>query len=146
MSDAQYDLDRFVAAQDAGGSYRHAVDELRRGRKTGHWIWYVFPQIDGLGRSPTSVRYSISSLAEARAYLLHPVLGARLAECAGILVATRGRSADQIFGGLDAMKLRSSMTLFHRAEPHEPLFGQVLDQYFGGEADPATDRLIAAQA
>ncbi|HUJ06607.1 MAG TPA: DUF1810 domain-containing protein [Streptosporangiaceae bacterium] len=145
MTGAQYDLDRFVAAQDAGDSYRHAVDELRRGRKTGHWIWYVFPQIAGLGQSPTSVRYSISSLGEAQAYLRHPVLGARLAECTGILVATRDRTAEKILGGLDAMKLRSSMTLFHRAAPDERVFGQVLDQYFGGEADPATDRLIAAR-
>lgn len=137
-----YDLERFVAAQDAGGSYDRAVAELRAGRKTSHWIWFVFPQIAGLGQSPTSRRFSISSLAEARAYLRHPVLGPRLTECARILTQTRGRSADVIFGGLDAMKLRSSITLFQRAAPDEPVFGQVLDQYFDGEPDPATTSLL----
>ena len=137
-----YDLDRFVAAQDAGGSYDRAVAELRRGRKTGHWIWFVFPQIAGLGQSAMSMRYSISSLDEARAYLRHPVLGSRLAECARIVEQTSGRSAGQIFGSLDAMKLRSSMTLFRLAAPDEPIFGQVLDKYFEGEPDPATCRLL----
>jgi len=139
-----YGLERFVTAQEAGGSYRQAVAELRRGRKTSHWIWFVFPQVAGLGSSPASVRYSIGSLAEARAYLRHPALGPRLAECAGILLAAvAGRSAGQILGELDAVKLRSSMTLFHRAAPADPLFAQVLDRYFGGEPDPATDRILA---
>jgi uncharacterized protein (DUF1810 family) len=137
-----FGLERFVAAQDAGGTYQQAVGELRRGRKAGHWIWFVFPQVAGLGQSPTSVRYSISSLDEARAYLRHPVLGPRLAECAGIVAQTRDRTAEQIFGGLDAMKLRSSMTLFHRADPAEPLFSEVLDAFFGGQPDPATDGLL----
>ncbi len=142
-ADDSYHLERFVTAQETGGSYQHAVAELRAGRKTGHWIWFVFPQIAGLGRSPTSVRYSISSLAEARAYLRHPVLGARLAECTRILARTDGLRAEQIFGGLDALKLRSSMTLFHRAEPADPLFAQIIGQYFGGEPDPATDQILA---
>src|ERR1700753_2892130 len=116
MSDAD-DLERFLAAQDAGGTYEQALGELRRGRKTSHWMWFVFPQVAGLGQSPTSRRYAISSRAEARPYLRHPVLGPRLAETAGVLVELGGDDADEIFGGLDAQKLRSSMTLFHRAEP-----------------------------
>jgi uncharacterized protein (DUF1810 family) len=140
--DDGYDLERFVAAQDAGGTYETALAELRRGRKTSHWIWFVFPQIAGLGSSPTSRRYSISGLDEARAYLRHPVLGPRLAEAARTLTAQPGGDADRIFGGLDAHKLRSSMTLFHRADPAGELFSQVLTQYFGGQPDPATDRLL----
>jgi uncharacterized protein (DUF1810 family) len=139
-----YDLDRFVAAQDAGGTYQRAVAELRAGCKSGHWIWFVFPQIAGLGQSPTSRRYSIGSLAEARAYLRHPVLGPRLAQCTEILAATAGRTAEQIFGGIDATKLRSSMTLFRLADPAQTAFGQVIDQYFGGQADPLTERIVAA--
>jgi uncharacterized protein (DUF1810 family) len=141
MSDS-YDLERFVQAQNAGGTYGRAVEELRRGYKAGHWMWFVFPQIAGLGQSPTSRRYAISSLAEAKAYLEHPVLGPRLRECAGLVAQVQGRSAEQIFGGIDAQKLHSSMTLFLRAAPDETLFQQVLDQYFGGRADSATDRLL----
>ena len=141
MDDA-YDLDRFVAAQDAGGTYEQAVAELRRGRKTSHWMWFVFPQVAGLGQSPTSRRYAISSVEEARAYLRHPVLGPRLAEAARVLTGLPDGDADRIFGSLDAQKLRSSMTLFHRANPDEPVFGQVLAQYFGDQPDPATDRLL----
>ena len=115
------------------------LDELRRGRKTGHWIWFVFPQVAGLGHSAMSQQYAISSLDEARTYLAHPVLGARLLECAGIVAATTGRTALEIFGEIDAMKLRSSMTLFHRAAPNEPVFAQVLDRYYGGRPDEATD-------
>jgi uncharacterized protein (DUF1810 family) len=137
-----YDLERFVAAQDAGGTYGRAVDELRAGFKSGHWMWFVFPQIAGLGQSPTSRRYAISSLGEAAAYLRHPVLGPRLHECAGLLADVKGRSADQIFGSIDAMKLRSSMTLFHRAAPDDPLFGHVLTRFFDGIADHATDALL----
>jgi uncharacterized protein (DUF1810 family) len=118
------------------------LEELRQGRKTGHWIWFIFPQIAGLGRSDVSRHFAIVSLGEARAYLGHPVLGARLHECAGAVLATRGRSAAQIFGPLDAMKLRSSMTLFHRAAPDDPTFEQVLDRYFGGLPDEATDALL----
>jgi uncharacterized protein (DUF1810 family) len=141
MDDA-YDLERFVEAQDSGGTYEAALAELRRGRKTSHWMWFAFPQVAGLGQSATSRRYAIASLAEAQAYLRHPVLGARLATAARVLTERPGGDADQIFGGLDAQKLRSSMTLFHRADPGEPLFGQVLAQYFGGQPDPVTDRLL----
>jgi uncharacterized protein (DUF1810 family) len=140
--DDRYDLQRFVAAQDAGRSYDQATAELRRGRKTSHWMWFVFPQITGLGQSPVSRMYAISGLAEAQAYLAHPVLGPRLVECAAIVDGLSGRTAEQIFGGIDALKLRSSMTLFLRAAPDEPVFRQVLDQYFGGKADPATEQRI----
>ena len=136
-----YDLERFVAAQNAGRAYEHATAELRQGRKTSHWMWFVFPQIAGLGHSPTSRRYAISSLAEAGAYLAHPVLGPRLAECAEIVCGVQDRTAEQIFGGIDAQKLCSSMTLFLHADPGAQVFRQVLDKYFGGIADPATERL-----
>src|SRR4051795_3865404 len=116
-----YDLQRFVEAQNTGGIYARAVEELRRGRKTSHWMWFVFPQIAGLGRSETSRYYAISSLDEAKAYLAHPVLGPRLRECAGLVVQAQGQSAEQIFGGIDAQKLQSSMTLFLRAAPDEML-------------------------
>ena len=138
MSDP-YDLQRFVDAQDRGGTYDGALAELRDGRKTSHWMWFVFPQIAGLGSSPMAQRYAISSLDEARAYLAHPVLGDRLRESARALTGLDTRSPDEVLGGIDAMKLRSSMTLFMRAAPDEPLFAQVLDQYFGGAADDATD-------
>jgi uncharacterized protein (DUF1810 family) len=137
-------LQRFVDAQDDDGTYESALRELRDGRKRSHWMWFIFPQIAGLGQSPTSRRYAISSLEEARAYVAHPVLGPRLEECVRALLARTGASARDIFGGIDAMKLRSSMTLFHRADPDSPLFSEVLDRYFGGEPDEATDRLLAA--
>jgi uncharacterized protein (DUF1810 family) len=137
-----YHLQRFVAAQDAGCTYDHAVAELRAGRKTSHWMWFIFPQISGLGYSPTSRMYAITSLDEARAYLAHPVLGARLTECVTVLTGLTGRTAEQIFGEVDALKLRSSITLFMHAAPREPLFGQVLEQYFGGEPDSATENRI----
>jgi len=140
--DDPYDLKRFVTAQDAGGTYQQAVAELRRGRKASHWMWFVFPQIAGLGYSATSRMFAISSLDEARAYLAHPVLGPRLVECATIVAQTQGRTAEQIFGGIDAQKLRSCATLFLRADPGEPVFGQVLAQYFDGRPDPATDQRL----
>ena len=140
--DDPWDLERFVTAQDAGGAYDRATAELRRGRKTGHWMWFVFPQIAGLGHSQTSRRFAISSREEAEAYLRHPVLGPRLLECARLVAEVQGRDAEQIFGGIDAQKLRSSMTLFMRAAPGEPLLRQVLSQYFGGLPDPATDQRI----
>ena len=143
MQDA-YGLQRFVAAQDQAGTYAAAVQELRAGRKRGHWMWFVFPQIAGLGQSPTSRRYAISSLDEARAYLAHPVLGPRLLECTNILGELEGDSAEDVFGGIDAMKLRSSMTLFAHADPVRPEFKTVLDAYFGGAPDPATERLLEA--
>jgi uncharacterized protein (DUF1810 family) len=140
--DDPHRLHRFVAAQDAAGTYDQAVSELREGRKLSHWMWFVFPQIAGLGQSPTSRTYAISSLDEARAYLAHPVLGRRLRECSRILAEQRGRSAQDIFGGIDAIKLRSSMTLFARADPADEVFGRVIDAYFGGVADEATERLL----
>ena len=136
------DLERFVTAQDSNGTYTSALSELRAGRKTGHWMWFVFPQVAGLGRSEMSRRYAIASLEEARAYLAHPVLGDRLEQCARVLVDLHGRTADQIFGPVDAMKLRSSMTLFARAAAESPLFRDVLDRYCGGIADDATDALL----
>ena len=139
MASDPYDLDRFVQAQDAGGTYAAALAELRAGRKVSHWMWFVFPQIAGLGRTETSRRYAISSLDEARAYLAHPVLGPRLEECARVLTELGGRTAVEIFGPVDAMKLRSSVTLFARADPAQPLFRQVLDRYFDGLADDATE-------
>jgi uncharacterized protein (DUF1810 family) len=140
-----FDLDRFVAAQDQGGTYEAAVAELRSGRKRSHWMWFVFPQIAGLGQSPISRRFAISSLAEAQAYLAHEVLGPRLVECARIVGDLTAPSAEDIFGGIDAIKLRSSMTLFARADPSNPVFGEVLEAYFGGHMDEATDRLLAAR-
>jgi uncharacterized protein (DUF1810 family) len=138
-----YDLERFVTAQDAGGTYERAVAELRAGRKTSHWMWFVFPQIAGLEHSAVSRTYAIRSLTEASAYLAHPVLGTRLIECATILTGLRDRTAEQIFGGVDALKLRSSATLFVHADPGEPVFRQVLDQYFDGVPDPATEQRIS---
>ena len=135
-----YDLERFVSAQDQGGTYEAALKELRAGAKQSHWMWFVFPQIAGLGSSPTARRYAIGSLSEARAYLSHPVLGPRLRESARALAELRGTDdADAILGPIDALKLRSSMTLFARADPDEPLFTAVLRRYYGGEADPATE-------
>ena len=142
MAEDPYDLERFVAAQAAGGAYDRAVAELRRGRKVSHWMWFVFPQVAGLGQSAVSRRFAISGLAEARAYLAHPVLGPRLTECAGLVTAIGGATAEQVFGPEDAQKLRSCVTLFARADPAEPAFGRVLDQYFGGVPDPATDERL----
>ena len=133
----QDDLDRFLAEQ--ARTYDGVLDELRRGQKTGHWIWFIFPQIAGLGRSAMSQRFAMSSLDEARAYLAHPVLGARLRECAGILLGLDGLTAEAIFGSTDAMKLRSCMSLFHRAAPDEPVFAQILERYFDGVPDALTD-------
>jgi uncharacterized protein (DUF1810 family) len=137
-----FDLQRFVEAQDSGGTYARALDELRAGRKTSHWMWFVFPQIAGLGHSPTAVRFAISGLDEARAYLAHPVLGPRLREAAQALTELPGRSPEYVLGGIDALKLRSSMTLFARAAPDEPVFGAVLEQYFAGAGDPETERRL----
>ncbi len=137
-----FELERFLDAQDQGGTYDAALAELRAGRKRSHWMWFIFPQIAGLGQSPISRRYAISSLAEAEAYLEHPVLGPRLIECAKILRDLQGRSAEEIFGGIDAMKLRSSTTLFARADHANAVFQEVLDAYFGGTPDDATERLL----
>jgi uncharacterized protein (DUF1810 family) len=136
-----FDLERFRRAQ--AGAYDGALAELRAGRKRGHWIWFVFPQLRGLGSSEMSRRYGIGSLAEARAYLADAVLGARLRACCEALLAL-GEDAEigAVLGGIDALKLRSSMTLFALADPSEPLFDQVLRRWYDGERDDATVRLL----
>ena len=161
MSDANSDpwrLERFVAAQDRAGTYQRAVAELRAGAKVSHWMWFVFPQVAGLGMSAMSREYAISSAEEARAYLAHPVLGPRLRECARIVADTQGRTAEQVFGYVDAVKLRSSMTLFAAAaddavdgatedaaaggaapgESGASVFRVVLGKYFAGVPDEET--------
>jgi uncharacterized protein (DUF1810 family) len=140
--DDPHGLERFVAAQNQADTFTTAVAELRAGAKRSHWMWFVFPQIAGLGHSPTSRRYAIASLEEARAYLAHPVLGPRLIACARILCELEGKTAQDVFGGIDALKLRSSMTLFARADPSNAVFDQVLNAYFGGVPDEATERLL----
>jgi uncharacterized protein (DUF1810 family) len=135
-------LARFLEAQDSGGTYETALAELRAGAKRSHWMWFVFPQLAGLGRSPTAQYYAIGSLAQARAYLDHPVLGARLRESAQALLERPGSDAEAVFGGLDAMKLRSSMTLFARAAAEGSPFEQVLERYFGGRPDERTLDLL----
>ena len=133
-----YGLKRFVDAQNRSGTYETVVSELRAGRKMSHWIWFIFPQVKGLGHSPTSREFGIASVAEAQAYLRHPVLGPRLRECARILTGIEGKDAAEILGDIDAVKLRSSMTLFMSADPEEPIFGEVLGKYFHGSADQET--------
>jgi uncharacterized protein (DUF1810 family) len=137
-------LDRFIDAQRA--VYDDVVRELRTGRKLTHWMWFIFPQIAGLGRSATAQRYAIESIDEARDYLRHPVLGPRLRECTSNLLEAEERTAEQVLGVVDAMKLRSSMTLFHRAAPADPLFSAALDQFFGGQPDPETDERSSGAA
>jgi uncharacterized protein (DUF1810 family) len=134
-----YDLDRFVQAQAA--DYGRALSELRAGEKRSHWMWYIFPQIAGLGQSPMSQRYSIKSAAEAQAYLDHPVLGPRLRECAAAVDNIVGRSALEIFGSPDDMKLRSCATLFAHVS-HENVFDQLIQKYFDGQPDRETLRLL----
>lgn len=136
--DDPYDLQRFVAAQDAGGTYETALAELRAGRKRSHWMWFVLPQVAGLGRSSTAQHYALPDLAAARAYLDHPVLGPRLRSCAQVLAGLHGHDPVAVLGSVDALKLRSSMTLFARAAPDETVFADVLDRFFGGEQDPGT--------
>jgi uncharacterized protein (DUF1810 family) len=141
MADS-FDLQRFVDAQDQRGAYERALAELRAGRKTSHWIWFVFPQIAGLGRSAISLTFAIASLAEAQAYLAHPVLGPRLRECVDAMLAHAGADARAVLGDVDAMKLRSSMTLFARADPTDERFQRALDQFFEGVADEETERRL----
>jgi uncharacterized protein (DUF1810 family) len=131
-----FDLQRFVDAQ--ARVYRQVVDELRAGRKRSHWIWFIFPQIAGLGSSPTAARYAISSLDEARAYLRHELLGPRLRECAQLVNAVQGRSIGEIFGSPDDLKVRSSMTLFAHATEDNQDFVELLERYYGGEEDRLT--------
>jgi uncharacterized protein (DUF1810 family) len=135
MADA-FNLERFIDAQ--APLYDEVRRELKVGRKQSHWMWFIFPQIAGLGQSPTSIRFAIASLDEAKAYLAHPVLGERLRECARLALDVEGKSARQIFGSIDEMKFRSSMSLFARAAPDESLFQRCIDKYFGGGSDPAT--------
>ncbi|AYE96068.1 DUF1810 domain-containing protein [Mycobacterium paragordonae] len=130
------DLQRFVDAQDR--VYDSVLDELRAARKRSHWMWFVFPQIRGLGNSPTAQQYAIADLEEARAYLDHPVLGPRLRECVALVNEIHGRSAEQIFGWPDDLKLRSSVTLFANATDDNHDFLALLDKYYGGEPDPLT--------
>jgi uncharacterized protein (DUF1810 family) len=137
-----HDLRRFTEAQDRDGTYDRALAELRAGAKASHWMWFVFPQVAGLGRSPIARRYAIASADEARAYLAHPVLGPRLLECTGALAALSGRTARQILGDVDAIKLRSSMTLFAHVSDDPAPFQRVLDQYFDGVRDPATEQRL----
>ena len=136
----QYNLERFVSAQDS--IYAEVLSELRAGMKTSHWMWFIFPQIRGLGRSPVSVEYAISSREEAAAYLEHPVLGLRLKECTQLVLDVEGRSAEEIFGSPDDMKFRSSMTLFAQVSADDDIFSRALQQYFHGAPDRLTlDRL-----
>jgi uncharacterized protein (DUF1810 family) len=138
--DDPHDLNRFLEAQE--NSYERALAEIRDGEKVSHWMWYVFPQIDGLGMSFTTRRYAIKSLAEAQAYLGHPVLGPRLKACAEAALAVEGRSAWAIFGSPDDMKLRSSATLFALVSPNDSVFHRLLDKYFDGEPDRKTLELL----
>jgi uncharacterized protein (DUF1810 family) len=138
-----FNLQRFVDAQ--APVYDAVVAELRAGAKRSHWIWFIFPQLAGLGRSPTAARFAISSLAEARAYLDHGILGARLRECAHLVNSIEGRSVDDIFGWPDNLKVRSSMTLFARATPDNAEFVGLLEKFYGGERDPATVALLSAR-
>jgi uncharacterized protein (DUF1810 family) len=131
-----HDLERFVEAQDR--VYARVIAELRAGRKASHWMWFVFPQIAGLGSSPMAQRYAISGREEAAAYAAHPVLGARLRECTGLVNAVEGRTAHQIFGSPDDMKFRSSMTLFARCAAAPQPFEDALAKYFAGDPDPLT--------
>jgi uncharacterized protein (DUF1810 family) len=135
-----FDLNRFVRAQEH--DYARALAEVRGGRKRSHWIWYIFPQLDGLGYSATSRRYAIKSLAEAKAYLAHPVLGPRLLEIAEAALAVVGRTAQEIFGAPDDLKLRSCATLFAQVSPPGSVFHRLLDRYFDGKPDEATLRLL----
>lgn len=135
-----YDLQRFVDAQDP--VYDSVLAELRAGRKRSHWMWFIFPQLAALGRSATAQRYGIAGLAEARAYLDHPVLGWRLRECSRLAAAVRNGSADEVFGWPDNLKLRSSMTLFAHCTEDNADFVAVLNRYYGGEEDLATVELL----
>lgn len=137
-----FGLERFVTAQ--AGAYQRACDELRRGRKQSHWMWYVFPQMKGLGLSPTSHHYGIGSIAEARAYLAHPILGPRLAEVTGLMLEIRGHSLHDILGSPDDMKFRSSMTLFARAAGSGSVLAEALDALCGGRPDERTLALLTS--
>ena len=134
------DLERFVQAQTR--DYDVALSELRAGKKRSHWMWYIFPQFEGLGSSPISQRYAIKSVAEANAYLAHPVLGPRLLECAEAVIRIEGRSAAEIFGYPDDLKLRSCATLFAHVSPNGSVFHRIIEKYFDDEQDPETLRIV----
>jgi len=135
-----FDLGRFVNVQ--AGIYPEVLAELRAGRKHSHWIWFIFPQMKGLGHSSYANFYGIASLAEATAYTRHPVLGPRLEECTRLVLAAQGCTIESILGSPDDLKFRSSMTLFHRAAPENPLFIEALEKYFGGKPDPLSLELL----
>ena len=143
-SDDAYNLQRFVDAQQS--VFDSVLAELKQGRKRGHWIWFIFPQLKGLGHSANSEFFGIASLQEAAAYLEHPVLGPRLIECTQLINAAQGRSAEDIFGQIDAMKFRSSMTLFAKATPDNEVFLDALTKYFAGESDPLTVAIVQQRA
>jgi uncharacterized protein (DUF1810 family) len=142
-TDDPFGLERFVEAQR--GTYARALGEIRGGRKSSHWMWFIFPQIDGLGFSATSRFFAIKCREEALAYLAHPVLGPRLRECAEAALAVEGKSAARIFGSPDDMKLRSSATLFAQVSPPQSVFHRLLDKYFDGEPDPGTEERLSAR-
>jgi uncharacterized protein (DUF1810 family) len=144
MAQDPYDLDRFLRAQE--NDYERALAEIRSGRKQSHWMWYIFPQFEGLGFSPTSRFYSIKSVAEARAYLRHPVLGPRLVACCEAILALEGRSAPEILGSPDDAKLKSSATLFAHVSPAHSVFEQIVEKYFDGQRDDPTVRLLQSGA
>jgi uncharacterized protein (DUF1810 family) len=141
LSHEPFPLDHFISAQEP--VYDQVRAELRAGRKRSHWMWFIFPQLAGLGRSSTARYYGLASLAHARAFLGHPVLGPRLRECTALAIAAKSPSALALMGTPDDLKLRSSMTLFAHADPAQPLFRECLDQYFGGQPDPLTLELLA---
>ena len=143
MAADPFDLQRFVDAQ--ARVYDTVLAELRNGRKRSHWIWFIFPQLAGLGRSPTAARFAVTSLAEARAYLAHEILGARLRECSRLVAAIDGSTVEQIFGRPDDLKVRSSMTLFARATDENAEFRAVLEKFYGGVEDPATVKLLSGR-
>lgn len=143
MKTDEFRLSRFVEAQQ--GSYATALQELRSGRKRSHWIWFIFPQLRGLGRSAMSEEYGLTGLAEARAYLAHPLLGQRLREAAGVMLAHQRLGASAVLGELDALKFRSCLTLFSLADPSEHAFAEALECLFGGERDMRTLELLATQ-
>ena len=136
-----FDLERFISAQEP--VYPTVVGELRNGMKASHWMWFIFPQIDGLGSSPTARHYAIGSLDEADAYLAHPILGSRLIECTALVNNVEGKSLRQIFGAPDDMKFHSSVTLFSLIEPRESVFDRALDKYFNGELDERTIAIVS---
>jgi len=137
-----FDLARFVTAQDP--VMAEVRRELRAGRKRTHWMWFVFPQLRALGRSPTALHYGIASLAEAQAFMAHPILGLRLIDCTSLVLALDGPSIHEIFGSPDDQKFRSSMTLFAAASPDADVFAEAIRRYFGGQPDPRTKELLAA--